>query len=93
MKSRVPVRRCAVQAAVIAPADEETKGKKVPAGDNPGSMLCRQVGSTGLNKYSRRITQPKKQGASQAMLYATGLNEEDMDKPQVLMDCDSFPSA
>ncbi len=36
-----------------------------------------------LNKISRRITQPKAQGASQAMLYATGLSEADMDKPQV----------
>ncbi|RMF39445.1 MAG: dihydroxy-acid dehydratase [Planctomycetota bacterium] len=36
-----------------------------------------------LNKYSSRITQPKSQGASQAMLYATGLQPEDMDKPQI----------
>jgi dihydroxy-acid dehydratase len=36
-----------------------------------------------LNKYSSEITQPKSQGASQAMLYATGLQEEDMSKPQV----------
>jgi len=36
-----------------------------------------------LNKYSRRITQPRSQGASQAMLYGTGLTEADMDKPQV----------
>ena len=36
-----------------------------------------------LNKYSRRITQPKSQGASQAMLYATGMTPEDMNKPQV----------
>ena len=36
-----------------------------------------------LNKFSARITQPKSQGASQAMLYATGLTEADMDKPQV----------
>ncbi|GMU21410.1 MAG: dihydroxy-acid dehydratase [Phycisphaerae bacterium] len=36
-----------------------------------------------LNKYSSRITQPKSQGASQAMLYGTGLTEEDMTKPQV----------
>src|ERR1700728_3212179 len=36
-----------------------------------------------LNKYSSQITQPKSQGASQAMLYATGLREPDMDKPQV----------
>jgi dihydroxy-acid dehydratase len=36
-----------------------------------------------LNKYSSRITQPKSQGASQAMLYGTGLREVDMDKAQV----------
>jgi dihydroxy-acid dehydratase len=36
-----------------------------------------------LNRISRRITQPKSQGASQAMLYATGLTEADMDKAQV----------
>ncbi|KAK8195403.1 dihydroxy-acid/6-phosphogluconate dehydratase [Phyllosticta capitalensis] len=38
---------------------------------------------TALNKVSRNITQPKSQGASQAMLYATGLKEEDMNKAQV----------
>ena len=36
-----------------------------------------------LNKYSSRITQPKSQGASQAMLYGTGLTPDDMNKPQV----------
>src|SRR5580704_19247184 len=36
-----------------------------------------------LNKYSSRITQPKSQGASQAMLYGTGMTEADMQKPQV----------
>jgi dihydroxy-acid dehydratase len=36
-----------------------------------------------LNRISRRITQPKSQGASQAMLYATGLDEADMAKAQV----------
>jgi len=36
-----------------------------------------------LNKFSARITQPRSQGASQAMLFATGLREEDMNKPQV----------
>lgn len=36
-----------------------------------------------FNKYSSEITQPKSQGASQAMLYATGLNENDMSKGQV----------
>ena len=36
-----------------------------------------------LNKFSARVTQPKSQGASQAMLYATGMTDADMDKPQV----------
>jgi len=36
-----------------------------------------------LNKYSAQITEPKSQGASQAMLYATGLTDEDLQKPQV----------
>ncbi len=36
-----------------------------------------------LNRYSSRITQPKSQGASQAMLYGTGMTREDMDKAQV----------
>jgi dihydroxy-acid dehydratase len=36
-----------------------------------------------LNRYSSRITQPKSQGASQAMLHGTGLTNEDMDKAQV----------
>ncbi|KAI8816190.1 dihydroxy-acid/6-phosphogluconate dehydratase [Fimicolochytrium jonesii] len=35
------------------------------------------------NRYSARITEPKAQGASQAMLYATGLTEADMKLPQV----------
>ncbi|QDS91197.1 Dihydroxy-acid dehydratase [Rosistilla oblonga] len=36
-----------------------------------------------LNKYSSRVTQPKSQGASQAMLYGTGMTSEDMNKAQV----------
>ena len=43
------------------------------------SMAIKRV----LNQYSLNITQPRSQGASQAMLYATGLTKEDMDKPQV----------
>ena len=35
------------------------------------------------NHFSSKITQPKSQGASQAMLFATGLSKEDMNKPQV----------
>ncbi|MFB3077785.1 MAG: dihydroxy-acid dehydratase, partial [Lysobacterales bacterium] len=36
-----------------------------------------------LNRYSAQITQPKSQGASQAMLYGTGLTDKDMGKAQV----------
>ncbi|TWT98003.1 Dihydroxy-acid dehydratase [Botrimarina colliarenosi] len=36
-----------------------------------------------LNKYSSQITQPKSQGASQAMLYGTGMTDEQMGQPQV----------
>ncbi|OWY91564.1 Dihydroxy-acid dehydratase, partial [Phytophthora megakarya] len=36
-----------------------------------------------INRYSANVTQPKARGASQAMLYATGMTEDDMDKPQV----------
>jgi dihydroxy-acid dehydratase len=38
---------------------------------------------TELNRTSRRITQHASQGASQAMLYATGLTPDDMGKAQV----------
>ena len=38
---------------------------------------------TQLNRYSSRITQPRSQGGSQAMLMATGLTTEDLAKPQV----------
>jgi len=36
-----------------------------------------------INKYSSRITQPASQGASQAMLHATGLSKDDLNKAQV----------
>jgi dihydroxy-acid dehydratase len=36
-----------------------------------------------LNKYSRRLTQDTTQPAAQAMLYAVGLSDSDMKKPQV----------
>ncbi|HUE15852.1 MAG TPA: dihydroxy-acid dehydratase [Planctomycetaceae bacterium] len=36
-----------------------------------------------LNKFSSHITQPKSQGASQAMLYGTGMTEADMNKAEV----------
>lgn len=36
-----------------------------------------------LNRWSRRITQPRSQGASQAMLHAVGLSDADLAKPEV----------
>lgn len=36
-----------------------------------------------INKISSKITQPKSQGASQAMLYGTGLTSDDLNKAQV----------
>lgn len=36
-----------------------------------------------LNLYSATITQPRDQGASQAMLYGTGLKETDLNKAQI----------
>lgn len=36
-----------------------------------------------LNKFSKRITEPKSQGASQAMLYGTGMTDTDMKKPEI----------
>ena len=42
-----------------------------------------KINPSKLNKYSQRITQPRSQGASQAMLYGVGLTDEDMRKGQV----------
>ncbi len=36
-----------------------------------------------LNKYSSRVTQPRSQGASQAMLYGIGLTDAEQQKAQV----------
>ena len=36
-----------------------------------------------LNRFSSRITQPKSQGASQAMLIGSGLTDADLNKAQV----------
>ena len=36
-----------------------------------------------LNRYSRTLTQQDSMGGAQAMLYATGLSDEDFNKPQV----------
>uniref|UniRef100_A0A6U0VBG4 dihydroxy-acid dehydratase n=1 Tax=Pinguiococcus pyrenoidosus TaxID=172671 RepID=A0A6U0VBG4_9STRA len=52
-----------------------------PQGDVTGSGTS--TSGAPLNKYSSTITQPKSQGASQAMLFATGLEPPDMSKAQI----------
>ncbi|KAK2464215.1 hypothetical protein APHAL10511_003672 [Amanita phalloides] len=41
------------------------------------------AGNGALNRISRQLTQNKARGGAQAMLYAVGLSEEDMNKPQI----------
>lgn len=74
--TRSAVRRQVAPVAVAAP-DKDTlqQAHNLESGAN-GFV-------PGLNSVSKRITQPKTQGASQAMLYATGLREEDLGKAQV----------
>ena len=51
--------------------------------DSSNELSRKNATMTELNKYSKNITQPRSQGASQAMLYATGMTEADMNKAQV----------
>jgi dihydroxy-acid dehydratase len=57
--------------------------RHIPVGRTYVTVADGNRDAKGLNRYSSVITQPKSQGASQAMLHATGLSEEDMSKPQV----------
>ncbi|XP_050215871.1 dihydroxy-acid dehydratase, chloroplastic [Mercurialis annua] len=50
----------------------------VNADPSPASTVSQK-----LNKYSCRITEPKSQGGSQAILHGVGLSDEDLSKPQV----------
>ncbi|GLC45185.1 hypothetical protein PLESTB_000426600 [Pleodorina starrii] len=80
-----PTSLCPGQRATMQPA--ALRGRRMvkisaAAASEKASSAAPAV-PAGLNKYSSRITQPKSQGASQAMLYATGLREEDMSKPQI----------
>ena len=69
-------------AAIAAPE----RSTSPPESPSPGSYADGEAPEVpkGLNKYSRTITQPKAQGASQAQLFGTGLRMEDIDKPQVV---------
>jgi len=49
----------------------------------PSAMSQTKSDKRKLNVFSSRITEPKSQGASQAMLIGTGLSTDDLKKPQV----------
>ncbi|XRB10080.1 dihydroxy-acid dehydratase ilvD [Pycnococcus provasolii] len=74
-----------VRGAPITPPAAPTE--KVPAPDywSPPGRVPTSYEPTSYNRYSARITQPKSQGASQAMLWATeGIKvDADLDLPQV----------
>lgn len=77
--------RVGTSGRIIAPARPARQTLSVRAVASPEQLTAdgKPVVPPGLNKFSARITQPKSQGASQAMLYATGLTEADMNKPQI----------
>ena len=56
------------------------------------SYSKRLLSSYAYNKYSRIITQDKSQGASQAMLYALGMKEEDFSKGLIAIGSNWFES-
>ncbi|KAL4785387.1 dihydroxy-acid/6-phosphogluconate dehydratase [Aspergillus varians] len=66
------LRSLAARASIRPLSTTFPRQKASPANDQPV-----------LNKVSGTVTQPISQGASQAMLYATGLSEADMNKAQV----------
>jgi dihydroxy-acid dehydratase len=84
--------RCGVSAALSRPTKSYAYGVAAiprvrPPADQTSSRLLSTTSARRadekLNRVSSAITQPKSQGASQAMLYATGLSESDMNKAQV----------
>ena len=46
-----------------------------------------------LNKFSKVLTQDKKQAGSQAMLYSVGFTKEDMNRPQVCIFSNTYDSS
>ncbi|XP_058095021.1 dihydroxy-acid dehydratase, chloroplastic [Magnolia sinica] len=55
------------------------RASAIPTAESPPPLLSEEK----LNRYSARITGPKSQGGSQAILYGVGLSDEDMHKPQI----------
>lgn len=70
----------------LQPARQPARRTALRAEDDDKPMNLYDLPKEGepwLNRYSSTLTRQKKQGASQAMLYATGLTIEDMPKAQV----------
>lgn len=58
--------------------------RKVSKRNFSSSTRClNDVTQKEVNRFSKYITQPKSQGASQAMFYATGFEQDDLNKAQV----------
>lgn len=77
--------QCATPCSRVVDARRVTRASRrraVAAAHVPGVVMP-EGDPNALNKWSRKITQPKSQGASQAMLYATGLTPEQMNLPQI----------
>jgi dihydroxyacid dehydratase/phosphogluconate dehydratase len=79
----------AVRVCVLAGGGAIIKAGRLSLAQCVGKARCGRTSASvtklnmGINKYSSKLTQNKSQGASQAMLYATGLKEEDLDKAQI----------
>ncbi|KAL8162013.1 hypothetical protein V2J09_013502 [Rumex salicifolius] len=69
-----------VKSASPKPSRAAAAAAQVPA---PSLVTSDAPQESKLNKYSSRITEPKSQGGSQAILYGVGLSDDDMTKPQI----------
>ncbi|KAI5796378.1 dihydroxy-acid/6-phosphogluconate dehydratase [Peziza echinospora] len=73
----------ALRTRAVGLAGRTATPRIVSRGITQSARLLTDNGHGNINRTSRTITQPKSQGASQAMLYATGLSTDDMNKAQV----------
>eukprot|EP01018_Ginkgo_biloba_P020415 Gb_10528 [translate_table: standard] len=77
VNKRILNHRCFIRAATSSCSSVVAQPEAPPA-------TVEDNGSTPkLNRYSCRVTQPKSQGGSQAILYGVGMSDDDMNKPQV----------
>jgi dihydroxy-acid dehydratase len=72
--------RARIAASVMAACASAAAVRAAPARLSSSST---SGADTKLNKFSSVLTEPRSQGASQAMLHAVGLSKADLKKPQV----------